>query len=58
MHKQILSTVLDTAASDIVITDRSEDQIINDYKKLNDKCDQIISKIKVRKDKKTKKTKK
>lgn len=34
-----------------------EEQTINDYKKLNDKCDIVITKIKVRKEKKNKKTK-
>lgn len=30
-----------------------EEKTINDYKKLNEKCDIVISKIKDRKDKKT-----
>jgi len=33
-------------------TDSEEAQIIEEYKKLNDKCDVIISKIKTRKNKK------
>lgn len=32
-----------------------EDTIVEDYKKLNDKCDNVITKIKNRKDKKIKK---
>lgn len=31
-----------------------QDQTVDDYKKLNEKCDVIISKIKTRKDKKKK----
>lgn len=48
-------------AKELILTEASEDneeldsQITNDYRKLKEKCDSVISKIRDRKEKKTKK---
>lgn len=51
---------LNTVAAEIVVTEPLpledlEDATVEEYKKLNDKCDQVISKIKGRKERKRKK---
>ena len=55
LQKQ-LSTFVDTILMNYIQEDNSIDQaqntIIEDYKKLNEKCDDVILKIKVRKNKK------
>lgn len=50
-----------SAASEAIVITESisietlEDTTVEDYKKLNDKCDKVISRIKVRKERKQKK---
>lgn len=44
---QVIDEVLEADTDEDV-----ESTVVEEYKKLNDKCDDVISKIKVRKDKK------
>ena len=45
-------SVLEKNTAEVIIPEKNEEQITNDYKKLNDKCDKVITKIRNRKDKK------
>ncbi|HYT46732.1 MAG TPA: hypothetical protein VEP90_30680 [Methylomirabilota bacterium] len=56
-HRQQLTLVIDQLVIDQIISDEEgikkvESAIINDYQKLSEKCDVVISKIKKRKSKK------
>ena len=56
-HRQQLTLVIDQLVIDQIISDEEgikkvESAIINDYQKLSEKCDVVISKIKKRKAKK------
>lgn len=54
MQRKQLSTAINTIIlSEPSHIDGVEVEILEDYEKLNEKCDQVISKIKVRKEKKT-----
>jgi hypothetical protein len=53
-HRKQLSHVIDKIITSTESTVRKD--IIEDYKELNEKCDQVISKIKVRKEKSRKKS--
>ena len=51
MYREPINVVLAFILSEPAIFEHVEDQTIDDYKKLNEKCDLAISKIKVRKNK-------
>jgi len=53
MRKQ-LTTVIDKIVTTAADTTTVEPEIIDDYKKLNDKCDDVITKIRNRKEKSAK----
>lgn len=50
-------TELNAAAKQLILNEtetEEQDQTLDDYKKLNEKCDVVMSKIKIRKEKKKK----
>lgn len=52
------STLGATAIIEVLIEEKADDKIINDYEKLNERCEQVITKIRERKNKKDKKNSK
>jgi len=55
MQRKQLSTAIETVILSIPSQDGVETEILEDYEKLNEKCDKVITKIKIRKDKNGKK---
>jgi hypothetical protein len=56
MQRKQLSTAIEMVISSIPSqTENVESEILEDYEKLNEKCDKVITKIKVRKEKKNEK---
>lgn len=57
MHsrKRLANVIDQVLTSDKEQLEELETTTVDDYKKLNDKCDAVISKIKIRKSKKSKK---
>jgi hypothetical protein len=53
MRKQITSVIDQIITASSPEMEPVEPSIISDYKRLNDKCDTVIAKIKARKDKKS-----
>lgn len=53
MQRKQLSTAIETVILSLPSQEGVETEILEDYEKLNEKCDQVITKIKVRKDKKS-----
>lgn len=54
INTAINNIILVNSADPDLESDKVEDGLMEDYKKLNDKCDVVISRIKDRKDKKKK----
>lgn len=50
-----LFNTAETILTDSSKQEEDENKIIDDYKKLNEKCDTVITKIKIRKEKRAKK---